>query len=86
MSPEETVGELMDKYPTRPTVSLGYVGLYETVQALIGESNTTDNGRKLSKEIMQYMNDKLLQWNLEGEFDEKDIEVINDDEDFNLDD
>ena len=86
MSPEETVGELMDKYPTRPTVSLGYVGLYETVQALIGESNTTDNGRKLSKEIMQYMNDKLLQWNLEGEFDEKDIEIINDDEDFDLDD
>ena len=52
MEPEQTVGDLMDQHPTRPTVSLGYVGLYETVQALIGESNTTENGRKLCKEII----------------------------------
>jgi len=65
MEPEQTVGDLMDQHPTRPTVSLGYVGLYETVQALIGESNTTDNGRKLCKEIMQHLNDKLQQWKKE---------------------
>ena len=65
MEPEQTVGDLMDAHPTRPTVSLGYVGLYETVQALIGESNTTDNGRKLCKEIMQHLNDKLQQWKKE---------------------
>jgi len=65
LEPEQTVGDLMDAHPTRPTVSLGYVGLYETVEALIGESNTTDNGRKLSKEIMKYLNDKLAQWKKE---------------------
>lgn len=65
MEPEQTVGDLMDQHPTRPTVSLGYVGLYETVQALIGESNTTENGRKLCKEIMQHLNDKLQQWKKE---------------------
>ena len=65
LEPEQTVGDLMDAHPTRPTVSLGYVGLYETVMALIGESNTTDNGRKLSKEIMKYLNDKLAQWKKE---------------------
>jgi len=65
MEPEQTVGDLMDAHPTRPTVSLGYVGLYETVQALICESNTTDNGRKLCKEIMQHLNDKLQQWKKE---------------------
>jgi ribonucleoside-triphosphate reductase len=65
MDAEQTVGDLMDAHPTRPTVSLGYVGLYETVEALIGESNTTENGRKLSKEIMKYLNDKLAQWKKE---------------------
>ena len=65
MEPEQTVGDLMDAHPTRPTVSLGYVGLYETVQALIGESNTTENGRKICKEIMQHLNDKLQQWKKE---------------------
>lgn len=65
MEPEQTVGYLMDAHPTRPTVSLGYVGLYETVQALIGESNTTENGRKICKEIMQHLNDKLQQWKKE---------------------
>jgi ribonucleoside-triphosphate reductase len=65
LEPEQTVGDLMDAHPTRPTVSLGYVGLYETVMALIGESNTTNNGRKLSKEIMKYLNDKLAQWKKE---------------------
>ena len=65
MDADQTVGDLMDAHPTRPTVSLGYVGLYETVEALIGESNTTENGRKLSKEIMKYLNDKLAQWKKE---------------------
>jgi len=62
MEPDMTVGELMDQHPTRSTVSLGYVGLYETVEALIGESNTTDKGRKLCKEIMQHINNILSEW------------------------
>lgn len=44
------------------TISLGYVGLYETCMCLIGKSNTTDEGIKLSKEILTYMNDKCAEW------------------------
>ena len=62
---EQTVGDLMDAHPTRCTVSLGYVGLYETCETLIGKSNTTEEGRKLSKEIMGYLNKKLAQWKAE---------------------
>ena len=86
MEPEQTVGDLMDAHPTRPTVSLGYVGLYETVQALIGESNTTENGRKLCKEIMTYINDRINQWFAEGEFDENDLTTISGEEEFTIDD
>lgn len=59
---EQTVGELMDMYPQRPTISFGFVGLYETCQALINESNTTDNGRELSIKTLQFMNDKCNEW------------------------
>lgn len=59
---DETVGDLMKKYPQRASISLGYVGLYETCRALIGESNTTDAGRKLSKEILIKMNEKCDEW------------------------
>ena len=44
------------------SISLGYVGLFETCMALIGKSNTTDEGRKLSKEILKYLNDKCNEW------------------------
>jgi len=85
MDADQTVGDLMDAHPTRPTVSLGYVGLYETVQALIGESNTTENGRKLCKEIMTYINNRINQWFTEGEFDEKDLTTISGEEEFTID-
>lgn len=47
------------------TISLGYVGLYETCMCLIGKSNTTKEGIKLSKQIMKYMNDKCAEWKVE---------------------
>lgn len=62
---EETVGELMERQPKRSTISLGYVGLYETCRVLIGESNTTDKGRKLSIQILQYLNDTCAKWKIE---------------------
>lgn len=62
MGAEETVGDLMKKYPKRASISLGYVGLYETCQALIGESNTTENGQKLSIEILKYLNKRCDEW------------------------
>ena len=85
LDPEQTVGDLMEAHPNRPTVSLGYVGLYETVQALINESNTTDNGRKLCKEIMTYINNKIDQWFTEGEFNDGDLTTISNDEEFTID-
>lgn len=47
------------------TISLGYVGLYETCMCLIEKSNTTEEGIKLSKEIMNYMNNKCDEWKKE---------------------
>jgi len=61
-NPELTVGEIMDKYPDRPSISVGYVGLFETCIALIGESNTTKKGIQLSKEILIYINKILDSW------------------------
>lgn len=62
LNENETVGQLMEKYPQRASISLGYVGLYETCRALIGQSNTTEDGQKLSKEILTYMNHKCDEW------------------------
>ena len=62
MSENDTVGDLMKKYPKRASISVGYAGLYETCRALIGESNTSENGQKLSIEILTYMNNKLNEW------------------------
>lgn len=65
MGKEETVGDLMKKYPQRASISVGYVGLFETCMALIGESNTTEEGRKLSKAILTFMNQKCDEWKKE---------------------
>ncbi len=66
ISPEETVGDLMQKYPQRASISLGYVGLCETCQALIGKSNTTKEGQELSVEILTYLNNVCNKWKKEG--------------------
>ena len=65
MEPEMTVGEWMELHPMRPTVSLGYVGLYEVCRAIIHESNTTDNGRAFTMKVLKYLNTKLAQWTKE---------------------
>ena len=65
MNPNETVGDLMKKYPQRASISLGYVGLYETCRALIGESNTTENGKKLSVDVLTKMNEICAGWAIE---------------------
>ena len=62
MTANETVGELMKKYPKRASISLGFVGLYETCEALICESNTTENGQHKSIEVLTYINDRLNKW------------------------
>lgn len=47
------------------SISLGYAGLYECVQALIGESHTTERGRKIALEILKKLNDYCEKWKKE---------------------
>lgn len=47
------------------TISYGYVGLYETCMALIGKSNTTEEGKALSIKILNFINNMLAQWKAE---------------------
>ena len=62
MDENKTLGEYMEEHPTLCTISVGYVGLYETCESLIGESNTSENGRALSKRILEYMNTICNTW------------------------
>lgn len=64
-NPELTIGEIMEAHPNYYTISLGYVGLFETCEAIIGESNTTEKGQKFSKEVLTYINDTLAKWKKE---------------------
>lgn len=50
---------LQDGYAT---ITLGYIGVYECVKALIGKSHTTPEGEKLAVEIVKYMKSKTLEW------------------------
>lgn len=47
------------------SISLGYAGLYECVQALIEESHTTEKGRKIALEILRKLNDYCEKWKKE---------------------
>ena len=44
------------------TITLGYIGVYECVKALLGISHTTPEGEKLALEIVKYMKSKVLEW------------------------
>lgn len=44
------------------TITLGYIGVYECVKALIGKSHTTPEGEKLALEIVKYMKKKTIEW------------------------
>lgn len=59
----ETIDNLL--YNGYSTISLGYVGLYETVKYLTGKnhwSDDEDGALDLAKQIMQRMNEKCNQW------------------------
>lgn len=62
LNPQDNLDSMLEEDMDYTTISLGYVGLYETCMCLIGKSNTTKEGIKLSKEIMKYMNDKCAEW------------------------
>lgn len=65
LNPQDNLDSMLEDNVDYTTVSLGYVGLYETCMCLIGKSNTSKEGIKLSKEIMRYMNDKCTEWKKE---------------------
>ena len=54
LDPEETLEPLI--HHGYCTSSIGYVGLFETVKVLIGESHTTPDGQKKALEILEYLN------------------------------
>ena len=60
LSKDETIDKVIDSGAC--SISLGYIGVHETVQALIGESNTTKKGEALAIEIMQHMRDTVDKW------------------------
>lgn len=47
------------------TLSLGYVGIYEMTQAMLGVSHTTKEGEEFALKVMNYLNDKCSQWKKE---------------------
>ena len=50
---------LQDGYST---ISLGYIGIYECVKALIGKSHTTPEGEELAIKIMKHLKATVLSW------------------------
>lgn len=53
---------LQDGYAT---ITLGYIGLYECVMALIGQSHTSKEGEVLALQIMKHLKQKILDWKKE---------------------
>ena len=47
------------------TLSLGYVGIYEMTQAMLGVSHTTPEGEKFALEVMNHLNNKCSRWKKE---------------------
>jgi anaerobic ribonucleoside-triphosphate reductase len=60
-------GEKIDKllHNGYSTISLGYIGLYEMVYAMLGVSHTTEEGEKLAREIMLRMRKACDEWKKE---------------------
>lgn len=63
LSKDDTIDALFEN--GYASISMGYVGLYEAVQALIGKSHTTKEGEKLAVEIMKYLRSKTDAWKAE---------------------
>lgn len=56
----ETIGHLLKGGYS--TYSLGYVGIYETIKVLTGDTHTTDEGSKLAFDIVSFLRDKVDEW------------------------
>lgn len=60
-------GEKIDKLLKNgySTLSLGYVGIYEMVQGMLGVSHTTKEGEKFALDVMNHMKDACDSWKKE---------------------
>lgn len=47
------------------SISLGYAGLYECIQALVGKSHTDPEGKELALSIMKFLNNRCEDWKKE---------------------
>ena len=54
LDPNDTLEK--EVYSGRPSISLGYAGLYECVKYITGESQFEENGNKLAHKILDYLN------------------------------
>jgi ribonucleoside-triphosphate reductase len=63
LSKDETIDSVIDSGAC--SISLGYIGVYDCVKALIGESHTSERGEKLAIEIMNFMRNHVDQWKKE---------------------
>lgn len=60
LKPGEVIDPLLkDGYST---ISLGYIGIYETTKLMTGESNTTEKGRAFALKVMKYLRDTCDRW------------------------
>lgn len=44
------------------TLSLGYIGIYEMTQAMVGVSHTDPKGKEFALKVMKFLNDKCAKW------------------------
>lgn len=63
----EKIDELL--YHGYSTISLGYAGIYEMTYYMLGQSHTTEEGKKFALAVMQKLNDKCNQWKAEEDID-----------------
>lgn len=59
----EKIDKLLDEGYS--TLSLGYVGVYEMVQAMLGVSHTTGEGEKFALEVLNHMTEACVKWKKE---------------------
>lgn len=66
LNDDDKIGDWVAKHdPAYASISLGYVGLYETCVALTGESNTTPYGQEISLKILEHLSNKCEEWKAE---------------------
>ena len=57
---DETIDKLLEG--GYATVSLGYVGVYEMTQAMLGVSHTTKEGEQFALDVMNHLNNTCQRW------------------------